>query len=51
MFLCEKVAYTNIDESVNIHEAVNSTITGSKGVGGVQTRGKCRSGFPRSVYI
>lgn len=50
VFICEKVAYTNVNETVSIHEAVRGTITGSKGIGGIQTRGKCRTGYPRSIY-
>lgn len=50
VFICEKVAYTNIDSSVNIEEAIQNTITGIKGVGGLQTRGKYREGYPKSVY-
>lgn len=51
VFLCEKIAYTNITEIVDVYKAVGSTITGSKGVGGIETRGKCRKGFPRSKFV
>ena len=40
MFLCEKVTYTSIDKIVGIQDAVENTITGVKGIGGLQTRGK-----------
>lgn len=51
VFICEKVAYTNIDEIVDIQDAIENTITGIKGVGGLQTRGKYREGYPKSQYF
>lgn len=50
VFLCEKVAYANIEKVVSIQEALKNTITGTKGIGGLQTRGKYREGFPKSSY-
>lgn len=51
VFLCEKVAYTNIEKVVSIRDALENTITGTKGIGGLQTRGRYREGFPKSAYI
>lgn len=51
VFVCEKIAYTNIEKVVQIEEAIENTITGIKGIGGLQTRGKYRMGFPRSLFI
>ena len=50
VFVCEKIAFTNIDKVVAIHEVLDNTITGTKGIGGLQTRGKYREGFPKSQY-
>jgi spore coat assembly protein len=50
VFVCEKIAYTNIERVVSIQEALENTITGTKGIGGLQTRGKYREGFPKSSY-
>jgi spore coat assemly protein len=50
VFVCEKIAYTNIERVVSIQEALENTITGTKGIGGLQTRGKYREGFPKSTY-
>ncbi|ERI94806.1 sporulation peptidase YabG [Clostridiales bacterium oral taxon 876 str. F0540] len=50
VFVCEKIAYTNIEKVVSIQEALENTITGTKGIGGLQTRGKYREGFPKSSY-
>lgn len=51
VFVCEKIAYTRIDKVVSITEVIENTITGIKGVGGLQTRGKYREGYPKSWYI
>jgi spore coat assembly protein len=50
VFVVEKVAFTSINESVNIYEVIKHTITGLDGVGGVETRGKFRLGLPKSPY-
>lgn len=51
VFICEKIAYSRIDTIVSLPDVIDSTITGIKGVGGLQTRGKYREGYPRSSYI
>lgn len=51
VFVCEKVAYTNVGDIVSIQDVVKNTVTGFKGIGGLQTRGKYREGYPKSSYI
>lgn len=51
VLVCEKIAYTNIEKVVNIKDVIENTITGIKGIGGLQTRGKYREGFPKSQYL
>lgn len=51
VLICEKIAYTGIDSIVNIQDALENSITGIRGVGGLQTRGKYREGYPKSQYI
>ncbi len=51
VLVCERVAYTRIDEIVSIKDVIENTITGIKGVGGLQTRGKYREGYPKSLYL
>lgn len=51
VFVCEKIAYTRIDEVVSIKDVIENTITGIKGIGGLQTRGKYREGYPKSPFI
>lgn len=50
VFVCEKIAYTKIDQVVSITDVIENTITGIKGIGGLQTRGKYREGYPKSPY-
>jgi len=51
VFLCEKISYTSVERTVSIKEALENTITGTKGIGGLQTRGKYREGYPKSTYL
>lgn len=50
VFIVEKIAYTPITDTISIREIIKQTITGDDGVGGVQTRGKYRLGYPKSPY-
>lgn len=51
VMVCEKVAYTNFQSVVSIKDVIDNTITGIKGVGGLETRGKYREGYPKSQYL
>jgi spore coat assembly protein len=51
VLVSEKIAYTNIENVVAIEDVIQNTITGLRGIGGLQTRGKYREGFPKSQYI
>ena len=50
VFVAEKIAFTPINETIDIFQVVHSTITGTDGLGGVESRGKYRIGLPRSRY-
>lgn len=47
VLIAEKIAYTSINEIVKIDDILINTITGIRGVGGVETRGKFRLGLPK----
>lgn len=49
VFIVEKIACSRIDIAVPIEEVIEQTITGYKGIGGVETRGKFRWAMPRLV--
>lgn len=50
VFIVERIAFTPIDRMVSLKEMINHTITGTDGVGGIETRGQLRRGYPRSPY-
>jgi spore coat assembly protein len=47
VFLVESIAFTPIDRTVSLKEIIRHTITGIDGVGGIETRGQMRKGYPR----
>ncbi len=49
VFVVEKIACSRIDTIVPIDEVIEQTVTGIKGVGGSETRGKFRWAMPKSV--
>lgn len=50
VFIVERIAFTPIDQMISVKEILKHTITGTDGVGGVETRGQLRRGYPRSPY-
>ncbi len=50
VFVAEKIAFTPINQTIDIFHVVQSTITGTDGLGGLESRGKYRMGLPRSRY-
>ena len=49
VFVVEKVACSRIDTIVPIEEVIEQTVTGIKGIGGSETRGKFRWAMPKSM--
>ncbi|RLL41691.1 sporulation peptidase YabG [Oceanobacillus piezotolerans] len=46
VYIAAKIAYTPFMESVNVWDVLKNTMTGEKGMGGVETRGLFRTGMP-----
>lgn len=46
VYIAAKIAYTPFMESVNVTDVVRNTLTGEKGMGGIETRGLLRTGLP-----
>src|SRR5699024_3402842 len=46
MYIVAKIAYTPFMEKVNVWEALSNTLTGEKGMGGIETKGLLRTGMP-----
>lgn len=49
VFIVEKIACSRIDVVVPIEEVIEQTVTGVKGVGGSETRGKFRWAMPKTM--
>ena len=49
VFVVEKIACSRIDTIVPIEEVIEQTVTGIKGIGGSETRGKFRWAMPKSI--
>ncbi|KUO78604.1 MAG: sporulation peptidase YabG [Desulfosporosinus sp. BRH_c37] len=50
VFVVERIAFTPMDQIVSVKNILMHTITGTDGVGGIETRGQMRRGYPRSPY-
>ncbi|WP_010648980.1 sporulation peptidase YabG [Oceanobacillus massiliensis] len=46
VYIAAKIAYTPFMESVGVWDVLRNTLTGEKGMGGVETRGILRTGIP-----
>lgn len=49
VYIAAKIAYTPFMEKVSVWGALRNTLTGDKGMGGVETRGLLRTGMPYIV--
>lgn len=50
VFICERIAFGSISRFYTPQEILENTITGFRGIGGLQTRGMYREGIPKSPY-
>jgi sporulation peptidase YabG len=50
VFIVERIAFTPTDQIVSVKDILTHTITGTDGIGGIETRGQMRRGYPRSPY-
>lgn len=50
VYIAAKAAYCSLAKTIEVKEAVANTITGLEGIGGIETRGRLRVGYPRSPY-
>lgn len=46
VFIAAKIAYTPFMDKVSVWDALRNTLTGDKGMGGVETKGLLRTGMP-----
>lgn len=50
VYVVGKISFTSFMERVNVWDVVRNTITGEKGLGGVETKGILRTGLPFQLY-
>ncbi len=50
VFVVEKIAYSSIRDILSLNDIIDNTITGIDGIGGIETKGKLRLGYPKSPY-
>ena len=46
VILCAEIAYTPLQQRIDVEEVVALTFSGSQGIGGYDTMGKYRRGYP-----
>ncbi|MCT2534322.1 sporulation peptidase YabG [Aquibacillus koreensis] len=46
VYIAAKIAYTPFMDKVGVYDALRNTLTGDKGLGGVETKGLLRTGMP-----
>lgn len=51
VYIAQKAAYTPVREMINIIDTVQNTVSGLKGIGGLETRGSLRLGIPLTEEI
>ncbi|MFC7322324.1 sporulation peptidase YabG [Halobacillus campisalis] len=51
VYVAARIAYTSFMDHINIWDVVRNTISGEKGLGGLQTRGLLRIGMPYSEDV
>jgi spore coat assembly protein len=51
VYVCRKIAFTGINKLLSPKDVINDTISGREGIGGIQSWGKYRDGFPAEPYI
>ncbi|WP_153007726.1 sporulation peptidase YabG [Bacillus coahuilensis] len=46
VYIVSKIAYTPFKDHINVWEVVRNTLTGDKGLGGIESKGVLRTGMP-----
>ena len=51
VYIVAKVSFTPFMERINVYDVLRNTLTGDKGLGGIETRGVLRTGMPYRPII
>ncbi|MFS0865382.1 sporulation peptidase YabG [Fredinandcohnia sp. 179-A 10B2 NHS] len=46
VYIVAKISFTPFDERINVWDVLRNTLTGEKGLGGIETKGVLRTGMP-----
>ncbi len=49
VYIVAKVSFTGFKDSVNVWDVIRNTLTGEKGLGGIETKGVLRTGMPYRI--
>jgi spore coat assemly protein len=49
VYIVAKISYTAFRDSVNVWDVIRNTLTGDKGLGGLETKGVLRTGMPYKI--
>lgn len=50
VYIVAKISFTPFMERVNVWDVLRNTLTGEKGLGGIETKGVLRTGMPYKIY-
>lgn len=51
VYIVAKISFTPFMERINVWEVLRNTLTGEKGLGGIETKGVLRTGMPYKQFI
>lgn len=50
VYIVAKISFTPFDERINVWDVLRNTLTGEKGIGGIESKGVLRTGMPFHNY-
>ncbi len=50
LLIVEQIAFTPLDQVADTKSLILNTVTGIRGIGGIQTKGKLRTGIPKTKF-
>ncbi|WP_099364146.1 sporulation peptidase YabG [Fredinandcohnia onubensis] len=51
VYIVAKICFTPFDERINVWDVLRNTLTGEKGLGGIETKGVLRTGMPYQKLV
>ena len=50
VYIVGKISFTPFREHIHVWDVLRNTLTGEKGIGGIETRGVLRTGLPYKPF-